>query len=200
MTLGLRPKRYARLLGTVALVAVVASVILLRASDTNGLAQRLNNTQNVSGRVATYQQAIQLFEHHPVAGVGLGQFAAAQKRELPANAFAGVGAVSFAHNSYFDILTEGGLLAVVPLLGVTGAAVLLVRRFRQVATSNPRDVLIGAMITAATLAYLFMSPEETVITSSTESNAFLAILLGACAARLDEFEDRRRTAELVATA
>lgn len=185
---GLRPRRFGRLLGTVALVAVIAGVALLRVSDTKGLAQRLNNTQNVSGRVATYQQAVQLFSRHPISGVGLGQFAAAQRQELPANAFAGVGAVSFAHNSYFGVLAEGGLLVLLPFAGCTVAVVLFVRRFRKVSASSPRDVLMGAMITAAALAYLLMSLEETVIVSSTESNAFLAILLGACAARLDQLE------------
>jgi hypothetical protein len=189
--IGLRPRKYARLLGVLALVAVVAGVVLLRAQDTKGLAQRLNNTQNVSGRVATYQQALELFARHPLAGVGLGQFAAAQKAELPSNSVGGVSAVSFAHNSYLDSLAEGGLLVSLPFLALTLAVGLMVHRFREVAREDRHDVLIGAMITGATLAYLLMSLEETVITSATASDAFLALLLGACAARLDALENEK---------
>jgi len=185
VAIGLRPRRYARLLGTLALVGAIAAVLLLQAQDIRGLSQRLNNTQNVSGRVATYSQALQLFARHPLDGVGLGQFATAQKNELMNTSVAGVQAVSFAHNSYLDALSEGGLLVFLPFLGATLACGNLIYRFRKVARTERHDVLIGATVAAAALAYLLISLEETVITSSTASNAFFALLLGGCAARMD---------------
>jgi O-antigen ligase/polysaccharide polymerase Wzy-like membrane protein len=182
---GLRPRRYARLAATVGLVAVVAGVLFLRAQDASGLDQRLGNTQNVSGRVATYEQAIELFELHPLDGVGIGQFANAQQTELPSTEVGGVEDVSTAHDSFLDSLAEGGLLMSIPFVCAIVAAVMMIRRFRKLAIRHPQDVLLGAMIVGAALAYLLMSVEETVITSSTASNAFIALLLGTCAAQLD---------------
>jgi O-antigen ligase len=182
---GLRPRRYTRLVGILALVGALAAVLYVRAQDNNGLSQRLNNTQNVTGRLATYQQAVQLFAHHPVDGVGLGQFATAQQTELFPTSFAGLQAAAFAHDSYLDLLSEGGLLVFLPFLGVTVATGLLIHRFRMTARSDPYDILVGSMLVGAALAYLLMSLEETVITSSTASNAFFVLLLGACAGRLD---------------
>jgi hypothetical protein len=191
VALGLRPRRYARLAMLLALVAAIASVAYLRAQDTQGLAQRLNNTQNVAGRVATFQQGIEIFKLHPWDGAGLGQFAAAQ-RNLAGVSFGGVSAVQFAHNSYLDLLSEGGLLVFIPFLGLTVAVVLMIHRYRTLGRGSPYDVVVGSTVAAAALAYLLMSLEETVITSSTVSNAFFALLLGGCASRLDILAARKR--------
>jgi O-antigen ligase len=191
VALGLRPRRYARLLGTTALIGLVAAVLLLRAQDSGALAQRINDPQNLNGRAATYSQAFDLFARHPLAGVGLNQFGAAQTNELIAKTVNGVGAVSSPHSSYFDALSEGGLLLFIPLAAVTFASVSVIHRYRKLGASRHYDVLVGAAVAAAGLGYLLMSLEETVIISSTESNAFLAILLGACASRLDVLENTR---------
>lgn len=184
--LGLRPRRYARLVGTLALVAALAGVLLLRAEDTRGLEARLSNTQNTNGRLATFQQAFELFKLHPDYGVGLGQFQNAQQADLQSTEVAGVEAVPTAHDSYLDLLAEGGLELTIPFLALTVAVVVLIHSFRRVARDDDFDVLLAAMIVGAGLAYFLMSLEETVIISSTESNAFFALLLGACAARLDQ--------------
>ncbi|MBV9819727.1 MAG: O-antigen ligase family protein [Solirubrobacterales bacterium] len=182
---GLRPRRYARLLGTIAMVGVVAGVLLLRAADSSGLSERINNTQNISGRAATYQQAIELFRLHPVFGVGLGQYSVASLQQLPPSSVQGVSAVAFPHDSYLEAMTEGGLLVAIPLFGLTLAAAMMIREYRLRGRARREDVLTGAMITGAALAYFLMSLEEAVITSSTASNAFFWILLGAVAARSD---------------
>jgi uncharacterized metal-binding protein len=69
----------------------------------------------------------------------------------------------------------------------------LVHRLRKLGSADPFDVLIGAAVLAAALGYVLISLEETVITSSTASNAFLAVLLGAAASRLDHLTSDRRS-------
>jgi O-antigen ligase len=190
--LGLRPRRYARIIGMLALSAAVAAAVVAGAANSSSLSQRLNNFQNVSGRFATYGQALQLFERHVADGVGIGQFATAQEAELPTATVAGVNAVASAHDSYLDILGEGGLLVAVPFILLNLMVGRLIHRLRKLGSLDPFDVLIGAALLAATLAYVLVSLEETVITSSTASNAFVAVLLGACASRLDHLDRSRR--------
>jgi hypothetical protein len=200
--IGLRPRKHARLVATVGIVGVLVAVLYVRVGDAGGLSERVNNTSNVNGRVATWQQALELFRLHPLDGVGLGQFAHAQEAQLVVTEVNGVEAVATAHDSFLDALGEGGLLVSVPFLVLAISVAIMIHRFRKVATRDPYDVLIGAMIVGAALAYVLMSLEETVITAGTASNAFFALLLGACAARLDvvESEQPEEAAELPAAA
>jgi O-Antigen ligase len=191
--LGLRPRRYARVIGMIALCAAVAVAVIAGAGDSGALSQRLNNTQNVNGRFATYGQAFQLFERHVAVGVGIGQFATVQETDLPTAAFAGVTAAPSAHDSYLDLLAEGGLFVAIPFVMLNLMVGRLVHRLRKLGSADPFDVLIGAAVLAAALAYVLISLEETVITSSTASNAFLAVLLGAAASRLDHLTSDRRS-------
>jgi O-antigen ligase len=193
VSLGLRPRKYARVLGIAALAAAVAGAVLLGAGSSGGLSQRLNNTNNVNGRFATYGQALTVFKEHAIDGVGIDQFAQYQQAELTETAVAGVQAVSGAHDSYLDILAEGGLLVFIPFLLANLATAGLIHRFRVVRRTDRLDILIGATLLGAGLAYILVSLEETVITSSTASNAFFALLLGAGAARLDMTTDAGET-------
>jgi O-antigen ligase len=190
VALGLRPRRTGRLICIAVLVGLLAAWLSSQAGST--LSQRINNPADVNGRAATYPQALDLFVRHPLMGVGLGQFGAAQASELLVNKVNGVAAVSSPHSSYFDVLSEGGLLLLLPFLAATGSSAWMIHRYRKIGAGDPYDVLIGAAVAAAALAYVVMSLEETVITSSTASNAFIAILLGACAGRLDTLDRRNR--------
>jgi O-antigen ligase len=190
VALGLRPGRSGRLVGVAVVVGLVAGVLVLQAGNT--LSQRINDPRNINGREATYPQAVDLFLRHPLMGVGLNQFGAAQTGELAVNKVNGAAAVSSPHSSYFDALSEGGLLLFLPLLAATGSSAWMIHRYRKIGASEPYDVLIGAAVAAAGLAWIVMSLEETVIISSTASNAFIAILLGACARRLDTLEGSNR--------
>jgi O-antigen ligase len=162
--------------------------VIGRAQHSAALASRINNTQDVSGRAATYLQAWDLFRRHPLMGVGISQFGAAQTSELMVESVAGVEAVSSPHDSYLEALSEGGLLVFVPFVAVTVASAAMIHRYRKLGAGDRQEVLIGAAVMAGVLAYFVMSLEETVIISSTASNAFVAILLGACARRVGVLE------------
>jgi O-antigen ligase len=180
--LGLRPRKYARLFTVAGVVAALAVVAALQVSPSSGLSQRLNNGQNISGRLATYREGYAIFSAHPFFGVGVGQFSVAQTGVLPTSVN-GVQAVDTAHSSYVDTLAEQGLWGLLPLLALTVAVALLVRSL-IVSATNRVDVVFAACLAAAALAYLLMSMELTTVLISTD-NLFLAVMLGAGSARVD---------------
>lgn len=182
LSLGLRPKRYARLVGLTALVAVVGAVGFTQISDSSGLGNRIQDTRNISGRFATYTQGFKVFESSPLVGVGIAQFSVAQEN-LETSSIGGVQAVATAHNSYLNVLGEQGILGFAPFLALTWAIWRLIRAFRLNARERS-DSLLGAAAAGAAIGYLIMSMELTTLLSAT-SNSFFAIVLGLVAARLD---------------
>jgi O-antigen ligase len=179
---GIRPRRYARAFYLLGLVSAVTFLALGSVSQNSGIAQRLNETENVSGRVATYRAGYELFAGRPIFGVGIGQFGAGETG-IQAIAVNGVQAVDTAHNSYVDVMAEAGLWGLVPFLVFTLAVAGMLRALLARADSRS-DALFAATVIAAALAYLLMSLEETTLFVSPD-NLFLALLLGAAAGRLD---------------
>ena len=184
IALGLRPRRAARFIGVSAAVAVALLVTFVQFSDTSTLTERLNNTDNVSGRFATYELAFQIFRTAPFFGVGVDQFAETQKT-LPQTSFHGVLSVTSPHSSYMGVLGEDGLWGLLPLLALTFALWRLIHAARR--REDPEDVLFGTITGAAALGYLVMSLTLTMLPYG-PSNSFFLLLVGAAAARLDASE------------
>jgi O-antigen ligase len=192
VAIGWRPRRYARLLGVAALVAAVAAVVLVQAGDNSALSRRINQTQNISGRFATYGQGIKVFASAPLVGIGVGRFYEAEPG-VGTTLVGGVQAVPYAHNSYLEILAEQGIVGFGAFLLLTAATWRLLRALRRSARSRS-DTLFAAALTGAALAYLLMSLELTTITSSTP-NIMFASLLGAGAGQLDARIGREGSAD-----
>ena len=102
---------------------------------------------------------------------------------LPPTVVSGVEALPQPHSSYVGLLVEQGVVGFLPLVAVFLAAWWLVRRLRR-AASDDEDAMFAACVAAAGLGYAFMSLTLTMLPYGTP-NTFLAILLGAAAARLD---------------
>lgn len=182
---GLRPKRFERL-GGVALVGLLIGIaVFVESYGSSQLGQRVANTQNVNSRIATYEQSFQLFRQNPIFGIGASQFTLSSQDVQPLNlvTFGGTNAIPYAHNSYLFVLAEQGLLGILPFLVLSYASGSLARRLLRLARSRV-DTLFASALVAALLGYLLMSMELEMITALT-SNALLAILLGAAAARVD---------------
>jgi len=180
--LGIRPGRYARTILGVGLLGVllIGGYSQLRQSST--FQERIQNVQNIQGRLATYKEGLQIFEQHPLAGVGTGQFAKAQLG-VSTTSYAGVRAVTSPHSSYVGTLAEQGLLGFVPLLAVTFAVGRLLRSYRRRASSS-QDVLLAVCVAGAALGYLVMSLTLTMLPYGPPNAAFL-LLVALAAARLD---------------
>ena len=137
---------------------------------------RIQDTGNVLGRLATYRQGLEVFAAHPLFGVGVGQCTNAVLA-TPTVAVGGYTSVPEPHSSYVDVLTEQGIVGFLPLLAVTVAVWWLIRALRRRATSRA-DLVLAHSVGAASLAFLVMSLTLEMIIYE-PSNAIMAVLLGA---------------------
>ena len=143
---------------------------------------RTNNTYNIYGRLATYDQGIQFFKSAPFVGVGVDQYSTVVAEHPPA-VYHGVRSVTSPHSSFIAVLAEQGLFGFVPLVILSGGIWLVIRRLRRVASTSEEGVLAGSMAGAAA-GYLIMSLTLTMLPYE-PSNAFFAALLGVTVGRLD---------------
>ena len=180
----LRPGYGRRLVVTAAVAGVVLLIAFLALDQVPFLARRLTSDAamaNVYVRVAIDLQSLELFAQAPLTGVGVDQYTSAATHHA-STTWAGVAALSSAHNSYMNVLAEQGLVGFLPFVAVT---VLALRAIREVGRLGAKrdDILLGACAAGAGLAYLVMSLTLTMVTSGS-SNAFLALLLGVVCGRL----------------
>jgi O-antigen ligase len=100
-------------------------------------------SQNGFYRTEFWREAVEVAEHHPVAGAGFHSLATAGTLYTPV----GWARSPFAHNGYLQALTDGGLLLGVPfLLAVAVAGWCAARRFFTAAWSrgSPRSPVTAA--------------------------------------------------------
>jgi O-antigen ligase len=182
-SLGIRPRRFGR---AVAVATVIGSLVLAGTTQlehhNKAFAARTKNTDNIYGRLATYEQGIQLFKSAPLTGVGIDQYSAIAQERAPV-VFHRVRSVTFPHSSFIAVLAEQGLFGFVPLLLLSCGIWLVIRRIRGVAETPEEGVLAGSVAGAAA-GYVIMSLTLTMLPYE-PSNAFFAALLGITVARLD---------------
>ncbi len=185
---GIRRRRYTRLFAVTGVVLAVLAVALGEL-ESDAFSNRINNVYNANSRLASWQEAIGLFQGHPLFGVGVNQFpdAVASKPLLTVR---GAEAAPQAHSSYFGQLAEQGLWGLLPLVAATIAAGYLVQSLNQRSCSLD-DALLVACVGGAAVGYLLMSLTLTMLPYS-PSNLLLALLLGMVAARIDAREDAVR--------
>jgi O-antigen ligase len=186
---GLRPGRYARAAMAVATTGLVVVVVLSQVGQSSAISSRLNNTENIYTRLATWKQGIEIFRSHPLAGVGVGRYQVAAA-ETPSTAVDAVENQLGAHSSYILILAEEGIIGFAALVAVTLCAWLLIRAYRRSARTRD-DVILGATVAGAGIGYLVMSLTLAMLPYG-PTNTLFAILLGMAAARLDAATSARR--------
>jgi O-antigen ligase len=164
------------------LVAAVGLTVGAQLEHSKGLAARASNTENIYGRLATYEQGIQIFRSAPIVGIGVDRYHDVSEQRDPVRV-SGVESITYPHNSYIGLLAEQGLVGFLPLLVVTYAVWNLVRTFRAMSRQH-EDIVLGATLTGAVMGYLIMSLTLTMLPYE-PSNTFLAAFLGAASARLD---------------
>ena len=181
-TFGLRRGR----LGRLVFVASIMGLLVLGAgsqlTQSSLVSERLDNTDNIWGRLATYEQGIDIFRDAPLFGVGVDQYHDYAEELRPATV-KGVESVTHPHSTFVGILAEQGLVGFVTLLVVCFAIWRLLRALSRTATDPRAQALAGAG-TGAALGLLVMSLTLTMLPYG-PSNAFLAILLGLVAAQLN---------------
>ena len=179
---GLRPRKYGRLIAVVAAIGAVVFVAFGQLQANDAVSSRVQNTDNLKSRVASYSEGLMLFRDAPAFGVGVNQFTTAAEAR-PRAVFQGVYAEHNPHSSYIAQLAEQGLWGLLPLLAVTAGVWWLLRRYRRLARDRI-DVLLGAAVTGGACAYLLMSVTLTILPYG-PSNLFFAALLGLVVARIN---------------
>jgi O-antigen ligase len=181
--LGLRPGRGLRLIAITLAVGGLTLLAISQLSSSDAVGERVQNTENISGRFATYQQSLRIFALAPVTGAGVGQFVNAQSY-VPVTVVSGVKAVTSAHSSFLGLLAEQGAVGILPLLACVLAGWRLLAELRRRSREHA-DVLLWSCLVGASLAYLVMSGTLSMLPYG-PSNAFFAIALGMAAARVNE--------------
>ena len=189
IVIGFRPRRPARALAATAAVGVAVVALLAPLDRTTTVSKRLDDRTAVHGRMATYDVALDLFGEAPLFGVGVDRFEAASP--MRARAYVqGVASLDHPHSSYLSVLTEQGIFGFTPFLGATVAGWWVVHVLRRHATARD-EAFLAAAVAAGAFAYWFLSLTLELFPYG-PSNAFLALLLGMAAARLDALAPRQR--------
>jgi O-antigen ligase len=183
------------LVAVYAITAVAVTYFFVKSSPV--VAARVTSTasdENFLGRVATWKQAIYMFRDSPLYGVGIDQFIGGQLL-VPQPAVGGVLPVPSAHNTLLSVLAEAGLLATLPLIAVVYATVRVARACKRLAVTHAdavfRAVFVGALVGSAFLSMTFGEIYEP------PSFMFVALLLGAAAARVDHLTRLRNRRDAV---
>jgi O-antigen ligase len=95
----------------------------------------------------------------------------------------------YPHSSFFEVMAEGGAIALLALLAVCGSALGIIRALNRASrrVSDP-EALLAAALTGAAIGYLLYSASLTMLPYS-PSNEFMAMLLGIGAGRLDRLRN-----------
>lgn len=137
---------------------------------------------NFSGRLATWRQAVSIFEQWPVSGAGVDQFIGAQ-HQVPLAFVNNAPPATSAHNTLVSVLGETGLMGFIPLLLLIGAIAGLVRAYRRRARTS-EEVLFGATAVAAIVGYVLLSQTFTELYDP-PATIFFALVVGSVAGRLN---------------
>lgn len=174
----------------VAIVAALAAFVF-GMTRIDSVSTRLGNSDNVTGRIATWGQDLNVFATAPVFGVGVETFSS-KTTESTAVVISDVVSLNQPHSSYLGLLAEQGVVGFLPFLALTLAVWWLLRALRRSADDDD-DRAIWACLLGAGLAYLLLSLTLTMLPLGS-SNALFALLLGGVAARLDRLSARAGTA------
>jgi O-antigen ligase len=180
--LGLRPKRYSRTVVTVAAAGLVFALAFTQLDKIPAVSNRVGNTDNFSSRLGSYKQGLEIFRSAPVFGVGATRYNDVAS-QLPIIQVNGINSLPRAHSSVINMLAECGVIGFVALLLAAlgyGGVIRALNRYR----GSPQDEMVSALLIGAGLSYLLYSLTLTMLPYA-PPNAFLAVLLGLAAGRLD---------------
>jgi O-antigen ligase len=191
-SIGVRPGRFGRAFGVTAVVLAIAFAAASGLQQNKTFATRTHNTDNIYGRLATYEQGLAIFGSAPVFGIGVNDYNTVSQK-LPPKTVHGVQSVTFPHSSYVGTLAEQGIFGFAPLLFLTYGVWRLIRGIRREAFGDHDLSVLTGTVTAAALAYLVMSLSLTMLPYG-PSNSFFAVFLAVVAARLDRVRTGSRAA------
>jgi O-antigen ligase/polysaccharide polymerase Wzy-like membrane protein len=180
---GYRPGRIGRMFAVTGLIAALAFAATTQLESNKTVATRVNNTDNIKGRLATYKEGLEIFRSAPIFGIGVDRYTNVAEARPPAEV-GGSQAVQWPHSTYVGLLAEQGAVGFVPLLLLSYAVWRVLAALRAVSFRSREATVLLATVTGAALAYLIMSLTLTMLPYEA-SNTFFAAFLGGACGRLD---------------
>lgn len=193
-SLAFRPGKVGRTFAVVGLVAALTFAATTQLEQNKTVAARVNNTDNINARLATYKQGIEMFRSAPFFGIGVDQYHAVSETR-PLEFVSGLRSVTYPHNSYIGLLAEQGAVGILPLLLLSYAVWRLVRALRSSSIQSREAAVLMGTVAGAALGYLIMSLTLTMLPYS-PSNLFFAAFLGLASGRLDAIAKQSRSSSL----
>jgi O-antigen ligase len=193
-SLGYRPGRFGRAFAVTLIAAAIGIAATTQLEHSKTVATRVNNTDNIWGRLATYEQGVTIFRRHPIFGIGVDRYHDVATA-LPPVVLHRVASVTYPHSSYVGLLAEQGLLGFLPLLVLSVGIWRLTAALRLASFRSREALLLLGPVAGVALGCLIMSLTLTMLPYE-PSNAFFAVLLGIAAGRLDALaaDQRAKTA------
>jgi O-antigen ligase len=182
-SLGFRPRRFGRAFALAGIALTVSFAVTLQLEQNKTVSNRVNNSENVYARLATYKEGISIFRSAPFFGVGVDQYRPTAESRKP-EFLHGVPSVRAPHSSFVGLLAEQGVFGFLPLLVLSYGLWRLIAALRIVSFRSREATLLLGAVTGAALAYLIMSLTLTMLPYEA-SNTFFAAFLGAASGRLD---------------
>jgi hypothetical protein len=193
-SLAFRPGKLGRTFVVAGLALVLTFAATTQLEHNKTVAARVNNTDNINARLATYKQGIQMFRSAPFFGIGVDQYHAVSETR-PLEFVSGLRSVTYPHNSYIGLLAEQGAVGILPLLLLSYAVWRLVRALRSSSIQSREAALLMGTVAGAALGYLIMSLTLTMLPYS-PSNLFFAAFLGLASGRLDALAKQSQASSL----
>jgi O-antigen ligase len=181
--LGYRPGQIGRTFAVIGLITALAFAATTQLESNKTVAERVNNTENIKGRLATYKEGLEIFRSAPLFGIGVGRYTDVALSRPPTEV-GGVQAVQWPHSSYVGLLAEQGAVGFFPLLLLSYAVLRFLAALRAISFRSREAAVLLATVSGAALAYLIMSLTLTMLPYEA-SNTFFAAFLGAACGRLD---------------
>lgn len=157
-----------------------------------------NSGGEISTRVQIWHTALNIWENHPLVGVGLGGFPQAYSQAfVPGKAF--LPSTVFqppphAHNIFLQLMAEQGILGLVAFVAILIAAARIALRLRRSSDQSAR--WLGSGLLAALAAFLIHNLFD-VTFEDPQTGLYVFVLFGLIAAADHVYRDRSPTATVL---
>lgn|GEM_PF-1918975 len=177
-----RPRKMGRAVLVTAGLGLVLALVYTQLSSFSSFSSRIQNADNFSSRLGSYEQAIQIWQGHPWFGVGVEQYNVVASG-MPTLLVNNVESQPDPHNSFLGVMAENGITGLVFFLLLTAAIIGLIRAMNR-SRHTQDDALLAAAVLGGAMAYLIFGLSLWIFQYD-PSNEFFALLLGLAAGRVD---------------
>jgi hypothetical protein len=191
-------RRVGVVVAIVALFPFALPVTSLLFGGGGSLSGRLENTETIYARLATFGAALRMFATHPIIGVGYGAFTEEYERnpDTYVSYFRNVISVSRPHNAYLVTLAETGILGLSFFLVMVGSSIYAARQVKSY-DRDPVHVVYANALICVIVAYLVDGFGHDFTRNVSYLNKLIFTLMGISAGFVQALQDKARRAAAI---